>query len=46
MWGFLGVAYVVVGAALLLSAATSVWIGVIVALCLIALLGFAWVTSD
>jgi hypothetical protein len=46
MWGFLGLAYVVIGAALLLTAATSVWIGAIVAVCLIALLGFAWATSD
>jgi hypothetical protein len=46
MWGLLGLAYVVIGAALLLTVATSVWIAAIFAVCLIAFLGFAWATTD
>jgi hypothetical protein len=44
MWVVLALAYVVIGAALLLTAATSVLIGAIGAICLMALLGFAWAT--
>jgi hypothetical protein len=46
MWGLLGVMYVAIGAVLLVSVATTVSIGAILAICVIAVLGFAWATSD